>query len=101
MTDLTLTLTDLAAAAAFAGHPAEVTNTGGGVMALAVTFDGVPALLALDYGQEEGSTWSASLDAEARERHGEEDTGELPVTSDAEQTIADARAWVRHTVYGR
>jgi hypothetical protein len=89
-----LTLDELVAAATVMGFPAEVTNTGGGVMALALTVHGHQALIALDYGHTSGSTWAVSLDGETREKYGEAEADDLPVTSDAEQTIRDAREWV-------
>lgn len=89
-----LTLAELAAAANGMGFPAEVTNTGGGVMALTLAVHGHHALIALDYGHTSGSTWAVSLDGETREKYGEAEADDLPVTSDAEQTIRDAREWV-------
>jgi hypothetical protein len=97
---LTLTLTELAAAANASGYPAAVVNTGGNVVALALTVHGAAALVSLDDGQTTGETWTVSLDGDTREQYGETDAGELPVTSDASQTIADAAQWVRHAVWG-
>lgn len=95
-----LTLTELEAAARGQGYAAEVVNTGGGVVALSLTVHGAEALVALDDGHQHGSTWVVALDGETRERIGEAETDELPVTSDADQTVRDAVAWVRHAVWG-
>jgi hypothetical protein len=82
------------------GYLAEIVNTGGGVMALALTVDDQYALLSLDGGRLDGTTWVVALDGETRQGVGEYETAELPVTSDSDQTIADAVAWVRHIVWG-
>lgn len=98
---LTLTLADLRDAARSAGHPAEIAGTGGNVIALAVTVYGAEALVGLGDGTDEADTWSVSLDGATRERVGDLASAELPVTSDAAQTVADAAAWIAAAVAGR
>lgn len=82
------------------GYGAEVVNTGGGVMALSLRVDGAYALVALDYGRTVGESWCVALDGDTREEFGEAESPEAPVTSDADQTVRDAVAWVRHAVWG-
>lgn len=90
-----LSLEMLRVAAIWQGIPAEIVNTGGGVMALSVTVDGGHYLIALDYGHFHGSSWCIATDDETREALGELESPDYPVTSDADQTIADAVGWVR------
>lgn len=90
----TLTLTELQTSARTMGFRADIVNTGGNVMALSLTVHGADALVSLDWGQTSGTEWSVSLDAATREQYGEQDSGDLPVTSDADQTVRDAVAWI-------
>lgn len=95
----TMTLQQLADAARWQGRNPCIINTGGGVMALSLIIDNAHALVCLNDGQMSGTEWSVSLDADTRETYGEAEVT-APITSDADQTITDAVAWVRHNVYG-
>ena len=88
----TLTLTDLVDSARAMGLFAPyVDGIGGGMTALHFQDYGMGALyiVTLDDGNAVGSTWCVGL------ADGSEDSGELPVTSDADQTMRDALAWAR------
>ncbi|MDB5733356.1 MAG: hypothetical protein JWQ03_3251 [Variovorax sp.] len=98
MASQTLTLSQLRSSARTMGYPAEIVGTGGNVVALSVTINHVHALIGLGDGVEEDDTWNVSLDGISRETFGEWETDELPVTSDADQTITDAAAWLTHIV---
>lgn len=91
---MSITLDQLRTSAERMGYRAEIIGTGGNVVALSLTVNGADALVSLGDGVEEGTDWSVSLDGATREQYGEEGADDLPVTSDADQTITDAAAWI-------
>lgn len=95
-----ITLVELESAARGMGMRADVVNTGGGVMALSLTIGRHDYLIALDYGQPEGTGWSIATDGDTREIHGEIECDDIAVTSDADQTIRDAIAWAAWVMEG-
>lgn len=98
----TVTLVELQTAAQWAGINAEVIGTGGNVVALSMTVRGHAFLLSLGGdGYAEGETWGIGPDGDSIDALGDINSGEYPVTSDADQTIADALGWVALLFHGQ
>lgn len=84
-----LSLTELQSSAWSMGFHAWIDDLAGGLVGLHLKHGSGPLfLVTLDGGREEGSSWCVGL------ADGSDDSGELPVSSDADQTLRDALAWM-------
>lgn len=95
----TITLANLLSAAQWANIEGFRMPLGGNVVGMSWVYGGQPVLLTLDEGTDSGTTWTVATTERIAGEWVRREAGPFPVTSDADQTFADACGWVTQPSY--